>query len=126
MEGCFQQPVLRSGQRADTDRPLPRCKALCRHWDFEVCPRLRPLHPLFNRWKQGSYDANLIGRNHDDCEFSARKILLITKLLIRRNEYLKLGFRSTEQFAVFCASPPHILNRTDREMGQPRLHDMGN
>lgn len=87
---------------------------------------MRLLHALFDHWKQGNDYANLIGWKDNDRELSAGQILLITKLLIRRDEYIELGFCSTEQFAVPCACPPHILDRADREMGQPRLHDMGN
>lgn len=99
---------------------------LCRHRDFVECAWLRPPHTLFNRWKQDNYNANLIGRQHNNRKLSPRQILLVTKLLIRCHEYIELGFRSTEQFAVLCACPPHILDRADREMGQPSLHDMGN
>lgn len=88
--------------------------------------RLSSLQTLFNRWKQLDHRADLIGRKHDDCELSAGQILLITKPLIRRDQYIELSLRTTKQFAVLDAGPSHVLNCTNGEMAETSLNDVGN
>ena len=94
--------------------------------DFEKHAGLHPLQTIFNRRQQPDHGADLIGRKDDDRECSTGKILLVAQPLICRHEHVGLYFRSPEQLAVLCAGPPHVLNRTNLEMTQPCLNDVGN
>ena len=62
----------------------------------------------------------VIGGKHEDRDLSASEVLLIRKIVIRRNKDIEFLFRENQKRPILLLSPSHLLRGLDRVTGQPQ------
>jgi len=68
---------------------------------------------LFDDGEKIGYNWDLVAGQNDDCQSSARKGLLMAKLLVGRDKDVELILGSPEQLAIRQAGLAPLLDRAD-------------